>query len=243
VPNYAEIERQADGLRQQLKLGYGPIPDTSSLLRQLGIKLVLKRLGVRGPDGMYVRRGAVGFVLLNSSRYLPRLRFTSAHESGHHVLGHQVAVDQNIWGESRTDPQEQAANSFAAALLVPKRALEDRKAEYPRIDAVWVFDFATEFGVSYETVVYRLHNCGLLSGYQHRDALKSERIAVVPESLEMAAPPERTVLPTEYVRWAVAAYLDGKITLERLAELIEVDAEELDRQFSEGAVEHDDETA
>lgn len=243
MPDYQAIARQADRLRTELKLEHEPIRDIVAVLRQLGLKVVLKRLG-RGPDGMYVRRGDVGFVLLNSTPYFPRVRFTAAHECGHHLLGHRVAVDENVFGKSRKDPQEQAANSFAAAFLVPEAALSARLPSTGFIQPGWVYDLATEFGVSYETVVFRLHNAQLLKGgYHQRNALMAKKITVVAESLDMSAPPDRTVLPPEYVRRAIGAYLDGGITLDRLAELIETDASELDRRFSEGAVEHDDETA
>ncbi len=60
---------------------------------------------------------------LNTSKYLPRFRFTAAHEAAHHVFGHQVAVDQDV-GQTGGDPQERAANSFAAAFLVLEKAWE-----------------------------------------------------------------------------------------------------------------------
>lgn len=191
---------------------------------------------------MYVRRRDVGFVLLNTSKYLPRFRFTAAHEAAHHVLGHQVAVDQDV-GQTGGDPQEQAANSFAAAFLVPEKALRERAEQTPKITPVWVFEVATEFGVSYDTLVYRLHNCGLLrGGYEQRDALRASRIGVVEEALDMPALPERTVFPRDYVRRAVAAYVRGDITLERLAELLEVDPQELARASDESVAGDGDET-
>lgn len=231
--NYGHIARQADELRDRLELPPGPIPDIIGVLRQLGLKVVLRHLGRHGPDGMYVRRQGVGFVLLNSSKYVPRFRFTAAHEAAHHALGHDVAVDQDVT-KTDGDPQERAANSFAAALLMPEPALRERTPPRRAVTPEWVLDTATEFGVSYEALVYRLHNCGLLyGGAQRRDALLADKIGVLPESLEMPAPPASTAFPTEYVRRAMRAYTDGAITLERLAELIEADADALERLFTE----------
>jgi Zn-dependent peptidase ImmA (M78 family) len=233
VLNYAHIAHEADQLRNRLNLPAGPIPDIVAVLRQLGLKVVLRHFGVQGPDGLYVRRQELGFVLLNSSKYLPRFRFTAAHEAGHHVLGHRVAVDQDV-SKTGGDPQEKAANSFAAALLMPEQALKERTAGRRTVAPEWVLDTATEFGVSYDALVYRLHNCGLLNGgAQRRDALLANKVGVLAESLEMPAPPAQTVLPTEYVRSAMRAYTEDAITLERLAELIEADPQALERLFTD----------
>ncbi|MEK6191360.1 MAG: ImmA/IrrE family metallo-endopeptidase [Chloroflexota bacterium] len=230
--NYGHIARQADELRERLRVPDGPIPDIVGLLRQMGLKVVLKHLGRQGPDGMYIRRQDLGFVLLNGSKYLPRFRFTAAHEAGHHALGHSVAVDQDVT-KTGGDPQERAANSFAAALLMPESALRERTPPRRHVTPEWVLDTATEFGVSYEALVYRLHNCSLLyGGARRRDVLLDDKIGVLPESLEMPAPPAITAFPVEYVRRAVKAYSDGAITLERLAELIETDPGALERLFT-----------
>ncbi len=232
------IARRADELRLQLGLGNGPVVDIAATLRSAGVKLVQRRLGLGGPDGMYVRRGGIGFVLLNSDMYLPRQRFTAAHELGHHVLGHQAAVDENVL-DVKGRAQEEEANTFAASFLVPRGALHERLRKAGAITPDWVFDVAVEYGVSYNTLVYRLHNCRLLPrGAEQRDELKAASRSVVAEALDMPQSPKETVFPPEFVRDAIAAHVAGEITFERLAELLEIPEARLQRRLK-GAVQAD----
>ncbi len=238
VVDHDAIARRADELRRQLGLGNAPVVDVAATLRSAGLKLVQRRLGQGGPDGMYVRRGDVAFVLLNNDKYLPRQRFTAAHELGHHMLGHRAAIDEDVL-DVKGRSQEEEANTFAASFLVPRHALQERVRQSSEITPGWVFDLAVEYGVSYNTLVYRLHNCGLLSrGAEQRDELKAASRSVVAEALDMPQPPKETVFPPEFVRDAIAAHVAGEITFERLAELLEVPEAQLQRRLK-GAVQAD----
>ncbi|HEY5435889.1 MAG TPA: ImmA/IrrE family metallo-endopeptidase, partial [Candidatus Limnocylindrales bacterium] len=85
--DFAEVDRRSVQVRERLHLGLAPIADVTAVLAEAGIVVFVRPLGEHGPMGAYVRRPDFAAVLLNSDVYLPRLRFTAAHELGHHEYG------------------------------------------------------------------------------------------------------------------------------------------------------------
>lgn len=241
VVDYAEVEGRAADLRDRLKLGSGPVADIESALSDAGVAVLVRPLGVRGPDGIYVRRPALSVVLLNGSSYLPRFRFTGAHELGHHQYGIERALDRNVFDAATVE--EKRANVFAAAFLVPKSAISARVGYKTEISPERVLELATEFGVSYETMVYRLHNCGWLrGGAQRRDELLGARAEIFTDNLRNRRPPRETSLPLDYVRRAVRAYADQQIDVGRLAELLLLDDAEARRLLGKLHLLHQEDT-
>lgn len=73
-------------------------------------------------DGLTFYAGATPVILYNESCAEERIRFTIAHELGHIILGHVVPggiTTANREPSSGDNPQETAANQFAARLLAP----------------------------------------------------------------------------------------------------------------------------
>jgi Zn-dependent peptidase ImmA (M78 family) len=232
--DYAEVERRTTDVRARLGLGAAPLGDLTATLADAGLVVLVRPLGVGGPEGLYVRREGYGAVLLNGDAYLPRLRFTAAHELGHHEYGAQAAVD--VFIGATTDPEERRANAFAAAFLLPRVALAQRVVG-PTPSAERVVEVASEFGVSYETLVYRLHNLGLLpGGAQRRDQLLAERSAVMTNNLRQRRLERGSILPPEYVKRAIDAYARQDISLDRLAELLYAEDQEVGRALEEAGL-------
>src|SRR4029077_1460181 len=131
--------------------------------------------------GIYVRRADTAISLLNSSKYLPRYRFTGAHELAHHLCRHETRVDVDVFG-TQNDPQESVANAFAACFLMPTGGLWSRKARNSMDDPETVLTLANEYMVSYQTMVYRLHNIGIIKA-PARDHLMAARAEVLTDEL------------------------------------------------------------
>src|SRR5215472_2358479 len=201
--NWGAIERRAQEVRGQAQLSpTEPVPEIVGVLEQLGLIVLVQPLPAGGPQGIYVRRPRFAAVLLNGTDYLPRFRFTGAHELGHHALAHyqESHIDYDFGGASS---QERQANAFAASFLMPRAALYNRVDRHgPRLSPLDVLDLANEFVVSYESLVNRLHNLGLLAGARHRDNLKAERPLVLTSELRERRPAERWRVPLDYVRRA-----------------------------------------
>ncbi len=115
--------------------------------------------------GWYHRVQDAAGVVINSSHPVPLQRFTAAHELGHHVLGHSYSLDDErtiIEGGQGTDPNEVAAHTFAANLLMPLAAVEFHLARlgldraHPVMAPVDAYRLSVELGVSYSAAVVQL---------------------------------------------------------------------------------------
>lgn len=213
-----EVERHAQEVRERLGVGVAPIGDVTSALSDAGLVVLVRPLGTAGPDGLYVRRGDQGYVLLNGDAYLPRLRFTGAHELGHHEYGAHAVVD--VTTVAGKDPDEQVANAFAASFLMPRDAVFQR-IEGPTPTPDRLVELADEFGVSYPAFIFRLHNLGFLpGGAVERDRLLADPLAKFTSGFRQRHLEERSILPPDYVKRAVDAYRRYDISLDRLAELV-----------------------
>lgn len=109
------------------------------------------------PDGRYV-------ITYNAHDPHSRIRFTLAHELGHHVLGHtrngrKLREYSNPDWNDGNYLEERDANSFAAELLMPRDAVSmmvNREKMYS------VPALASHFGVSEEAMYWRMKNLGYL---------------------------------------------------------------------------------
>jgi hypothetical protein len=117
-------------------------------------------------EGLYLRRPSPT-VIVSSLRPAGRRAFTTAHEVGHHVLGHgdrldaqlQVVSDHAYIGR-RTHPEEAAADLFGGLLLMPpgavRRAFAVRGLDPAASSPGDLFAVASWFGVGYGTLVHHL---------------------------------------------------------------------------------------
>ena len=148
--------------------GLSPVPDILLLVESAGVHAFVAPLPDGGPQGAYTLEQGEPFILVNSRDPVVRMRFTLAHEFGHHALSHGVAWDQVVVAEpagvKRQDPREAAANRFAAEFLAP---LSGVRAWWYRqgADAATlghVVRFAAAFGVSATVALLRFAAAGVL---------------------------------------------------------------------------------
>ena len=101
-------------------------------------------------------------IFVNSQHPTPRSLFTLAHELGHLLLSHDGAlvVDDNLAG---TTQDERQANAFAAAFLMPEEKVDEYVDSYG-LGAESLARMICNFGVSFESLVFRLHNLREISG-------------------------------------------------------------------------------
>ncbi|MDX6690174.1 MAG: hypothetical protein QOG15_1631 [Solirubrobacteraceae bacterium] len=157
-------ERDAVGL---LRASWAPdFPDLPApvdpiyIARGLGIEVFVGVLD-EGVSGMLVKRpGLDPVIYLNRLESQNRQRFTCAHEIGHYVKRASRDDESFEYVDARgpsasqgSDPDEIYANGFAAALLMPREAV-DRLVK----QGVTVGEMAYRFGVSLEAMNYRLAN-------------------------------------------------------------------------------------
>lgn len=102
-------------------------------------------------------------ILVSAHRPPGRQAFTCAHEIGHCQLGHGTRVDKYTENHSHSvekDEDEQAADVFAANLLMPRPAVnaafESRGWTPGNCDPIQIYTVATYLGVGYETLLRQL---------------------------------------------------------------------------------------
>lgn len=137
--------------------------DPVSIARGLGIKVFLGDLP-EGVSGMLVKQPRFDpEIYINGSDSPTRQRFTCAHELGHYVKRASSDDDFFEYVDTRgpsasrgTRADEIYANGFAAALLMPREAVE-RLARHGETAG----EMAYRFGVSLEALRNRLANLGV----------------------------------------------------------------------------------
>lgn len=174
------------------------------------------------------------FIYVNAQTPRPRALFTLAHELGHVLQGDGEVLRLETTFRS-AGPSERFANAFAAELLAPSEAIsaavvsgQPRWGEMARL--------MSQFDVSYETFTYRLHNLGYVNA-QGRDALLTQagRQALM---RQLDQETERKLLsrnaehpakhpPIPLLRRMLDGYRKGVVSVNPVAELLEIDPDDL----------------
>jgi Zn-dependent peptidase ImmA (M78 family) len=118
ITKMADVERAADTVRKQWKLGEEiPISNVVELLENKGIVVIQKfsNYSFEGFSAFYKERPVI--VLNLKTDEITRRRFTALHELGHILLG-------KIISEKMKDRIEEICNVFAGILLLPVEVLK-----------------------------------------------------------------------------------------------------------------------
>lgn len=239
-----DAEQIAESEWKRLGLGDEPMKDIFSLIESQGVHVIRQEMSSAAFDGAFLYSRENGaFIIINSSRSLGRQAFTAAHEYGHCLRHRQsgILIDQSTqenYLQSDKSPNERFANLFASAFLMPRRAIEKTvKNLNAHIGPEEVIHLKRYFGVSYQAMVYRLKNVNVISKTRMEEFLQ-----IRPNALEGSIfgvteeTPIPAGLPERYVRLALDAYLMGKVTVSRLAELLNMDVFELKKALADSGL-------
>ncbi|MXW57315.1 MAG: ImmA/IrrE family metallo-endopeptidase [Acidimicrobiia bacterium] len=198
------------------------------------IDVMVDSLGSEGPEGVSIVNDEFPFILINQDRSRPRALFTLAHELGHILNGETITlrIDRDL--KARTD-DERIANAFAAAFLMPENDII-RIIEESGRKGIALARMMVDFGVSFESLVYRLHNLQIINA-NGRDELRRVGWGGLLDSVEdeettrillaaRGSRPERR-MPIWLVWRCLHGVFDGIISAAPLADLLGVDIEEL----------------
>lgn len=163
MPTRREAERAAmDVLRTTwMEDGFAEIPvDPVVIAERLGATVLEADLDPSVSGALVKRHDEDPVIYLSRGDHEQRRRFSCAHEIGHLVDrpddDHYTLVDfRDALSSQGIDQRETFANQFAAALLMPEFAV-DHFYTPDRTTAA----LAAEFGVSTESMSWRLHNLG-----------------------------------------------------------------------------------
>jgi len=247
MPWLEAAERLADWARGTLPIDVDGDERFEELAKQiqaeLGIDVLVEPYPGDPLSGAAITDRSFPLIFVNAAHALPRSLFTLAHELGHVLAGHDgggITLDRELSGS--TD-DERLANAFAASFLMPKERVLEVLDEMGRSDAALI-RLTFEFGVSFESLIYRLHNLGVINA-EGRDSLRQVnwRQIVLHLSDESSranltfadagrlqarsVTPPPMIHPALLVARATAGFRKGSISAHALAGLVGADFETL----------------
>ena len=163
VSSEGEIEKAAEDCRRHWNLSPdGPIKQIGRVLEHAGI-IIVPHL-VRSDVDAFSRYGPTSVVFLNKAiESTSRWNFDIAHECGHLVMHPGVPTG--------TMETEEAANKFASAFLMPRKAFA-REFQMSTFDWKHIFALKRRWQTSAQAIVRRAYDLELLSAVEYRKAFK-----------------------------------------------------------------------
>ncbi len=222
---FEDVEEWANVVGSALRLGNRPGPVLRSALEnEWGVKIFFSAL--KSGSGAAVRGEFGDEIAENRNEVKGRRAFSLAHELFHLITWESSVNRLPSLSDSQQRRIEQLANVFASALLLPAPGLERALFKRGRKHGAKILEAVAAckaFCVSPTALAWRAVNLGWL---------KPENVDAVIEAIcdagAMASAHrhqgEETVtpeLPERYVLLAFGAYLAGKISVGKLAEIME----------------------
>ena len=163
-PDFKKAQKKAEELLEKYIITE-PTVNVFDIAKREGLKLSF----VNMPEEL---KDAAGFldveekqIYINKNDPPNRIRFTIAHELGHHILEHDKGELKVLMRNTKFngEPIEQEANVFAANLLAPKDMLVKimKRFKLKRKEEFDVELLAKMFGVSKDFMKYRLESLSL----------------------------------------------------------------------------------
>lgn len=228
----------AEMTRRELDLGSDALGDLAAIIEAyFAVDVALSPLGTEA-DGLCVHVGSAALILASTDYSDGHLRFTLAHELGHHLLGDpRGVIEENEHAMFADDAIEWRANAFAGHLLMPARgvrAVLDWLGEPGAgVTERAVVALMEHFGVSRQALLYQLNLLGLMSfdaGQQmQRDRTVGAAVAAHPDVAPTGAATEvRRIyrVPERLVRQAISAARQQRLGLSIVATLLGRDDDE-----------------
>lgn len=160
------VEEKSTELLERLEEYNIPV-SLENVCNKLGILLKSENLQ-DNVSGLFVIKDNVSHIIYSSSESTERQRFTIAHEIGHFILHKDkiLFIDKNesvLYRNSESSSgellKEREANSFAAALLMPKKIVEHELSIIP-LNSDVIGHLSDKFKVSSQAMSFRLSNLG-----------------------------------------------------------------------------------
>jgi len=222
----------AEMTRRELDLGSDALGDLAAIIEaHFAVDVALSPLGTEA-DGLCVHAGSAALILASTDYSNGHLRFTLAHELGHHLLGDtRSVIEENDHAMFADDAIEWRANAFAGHLLMPERgvrAVLDWLGEPGTgVTERAVVALMEHFGVSRQALLYQLNLLGLLSfdagqRMQH-DRTVAAAIAAHPDVAPTGAATEVRRInraPERLIRQAINAARQQRLGLSIVATLL-----------------------
>lgn len=222
-----QAEALADEVRKNWEIGIDPIPNMTELLEEKGLKVLMPALPARVSGfTCLVRRydGAeLPVVVVNRDSNLERRRFTLAHELAHRLMDTDSLPDKQ---------EEQAANRFAGAFLMPRTHLQREIGKHRNaLGYRELISLKRIYRVSGAALLVRLQQIKVIDQsiltYAFQTIARTWR-TLEPDELE--APKERGEheRPRRFERLCYWALAEGLISLSKASELLRISIDDVE---------------
>jgi Zn-dependent peptidase ImmA (M78 family) len=209
---------------------------------RLGVDVLVEEYAGDALSGAAITEHDFPLIFVNAQHPTPRSLFTLAHELGHLLMGHDgsITLDVDFVG---ADEAERQANAFGAAFLMPEVEVDRYIKDYGR-GAESLLRMTYDFGVSFESLIYRLHNLRKIDA-EGRDRLReigwSGLLSMIEDSdLQHRLGPEVSMRlisrqaqrparrpPSWLTTRCLAGHKKGVISIRPLAGLLQVEPDKL----------------
>lgn len=220
IARVSDAEQLAADAREEWRLGIDPIPNTTELLEEQGLKVLTVKLPdcvsgltclVRRPGG----RADSPVVVANDQFTLERRRFTLARELARRLLETATMSDRD---------EEDAANRFASAFLMPREHLLREVGKHRNmVSYKELIELKHVYGVSGAALLVRLRQLNVISQstltYAYQTVARGWRTKE-PEEIEPVDQRGQRERPTRFERLCYRALAEGLISLAKGAELL-----------------------
>lgn len=240
---FAKANSYALKVRGELDLKDEPIGDVFKVLYDSGVLVVKMPIeeGTLSGCFLYDRELDQTWVMINSARTMGHQRFSAAHEYCHSLRDKERSfiVCEEV-GVTNKPAHEKFADQFAASFLLPENILLYRfRNSKSTISPKAIVEICLEFGVSYESAIWRLRSLNLI-GDMDRATLSiaspvsiAKSLGVNPENPKnpFVIPIEKNPierLPKDYLKLAIFLFKKDRISKGKLAEYLEVDLDDVD---------------
>jgi len=214
--------------RSRLGLGLGPLSNLlETLENDAGLRVFILPLNEFKIAGMFVYTDRLGgCILVNGSHPQTRQNWSMAHEYAHFLMDRYKEDVAILFEYERKPRAEQFADAFAAHFLMPSAGLRQRfrrivqsRKDFTVAD---LCHLAEQYSVSVEAMTRRLQSLGCVqSGTWERLSGQGFESGQMREHLGlMSTPPQPQRLPERYVRLAVQACEEARISESELARLL-----------------------
>ncbi len=229
--SFQRVEEIADQVRGSLQLGEIPGPVLRDALEERWRVKIFPAILDEGSAA--ITWGDFGPAILENVAESPKRRvFSLAHELFHVITWRSYRDLEPEVRKALHGKGERLANAFASALLLPRGLVLESVSRHRVEQLVDLLPVAQTFNVSLPALLWRLVNLGRLD----RDRVKAFLDPDAwwgttdpgwrpPESLDRP-------LPERYVNLAFSAYIKGKMTIGKLAELLETSVGLVEQRLS-----------
>jgi len=232
--DYAAAESLARKVRREFSLGEVPIV---SLKKTLEEKYFIKifYLDFSGSAISTVSESIGRAILLNKKNKQWRRSFDLAHEL-FHLLTWKIFRKEGGEGHTPSGDEERFANAFASELLMPVDALKDRlrpaineegQISFDRLD-----DIAREYDVSLQALLYRIKSICKLKK-EETEKYIDEAVRYMNSSTPRLSTNPPT-FPERYCDLAVRALRQGKLSLMKFRQYMDISYKEAESYVREG---------